>query len=134
MLQAYATGLAATTGQAVSFPNVERIGTTVTAAIGSTTVQLNAPGVYMVSFNATGTTTDAGTFGFQMHRDGNAVPQAQAATNTTTTAGENAAVSFQTLMSVNRCCQSANGVVLSFIYTGDAGTIALANVVVTKVR
>lgn len=132
MLQAYATGLAATTGQAVSFPNVERIGTTVTAAIGSTTVQLNAPGVYMVSFNATGTTTDAGTFGFQMQRDGNAVPQAQAAT--TTAAGDNAAVSFQTLMSVNRCCQSANGVVLSFIYTGDAGTIALANVVVTKVR
>lgn len=132
MLQAYVTGLSVAEGQDIAFPKVERIGTTVTGAIGSTTIQLNAPGVYMVSFNATGTTTAAGTFGFQMQRDGVAVPQAQA--SATTAAGDSAGVAFSTLMSVNRCCQSANGVVLSFRYTGGAGTVNLANVVVTKVR
>lgn len=135
MLQAYTTA-ATVTGSGsenIAFSKVEFTDSTATANPGAATIKLNAPGVYMVNFNATGTTTDAGTFGVQMYRDGELVEQATGAA--TTTAGSAAAISFSTLMSVSACCCGNNGgATLTFRYTGGAGTISLANVVVVKVR
>ena len=132
MLQAYSTNLTLTTNDLITFNTVEVIGRTVTGTAGSNTIMLNAPGVYFINFNASGTTTAEGTFGVQMLKDGVAEPQAQAAVETT--AGGEGAVAFSTLISVGRsCCCQNNRVALTFEYTGGDGT-GLANVVVTKVR
>lgn len=132
MLQAYSTDLAVTAKQLIAFQTVEAIGTTVTATADSTTIMLNAPGVYYIAFNADGTTTEAGTFGVQMNKNGVAEPQAMA--SNATLAGGEASVAFSTLMSVKKsCCCQNNAVSLTFEYTGSDGT-AMANVVVTKVR
>ena len=132
MLQAYSTNLTLATNDLIAFNTVEAIGRTVTGTAGSSTIMLNAPGVYFINFNASGTTTAEGTFGVQMLKDGVAEPQAQAAVETT--AGGEGAVAFSTLISVGRsCCCQNNRVAVTFEYTGGDGT-GLANVVVTKVR
>ena len=132
MLQAYSTNLTLTTKTLITFDTVEAIGRTVTATAGGNTIMLNAPGVYFISFNASGTTTEAGTFGIQMLKDGVAEPQAQA--SMATTAEGEGAVAFSTLISVGRsCCCQNNRVAVTVEYTGGDGT-GLANVVVTKVR
>ena len=132
MLQAYSTNLTLATNDLIAFNTVEAIGRTVTGTAGSSTIMLNAPGVYFINFNASGTTTAEGTFGVQMLKDGVAEPQAQAAVETT--AGGEGAVAFSTLISVGRsCCCQDNRVAVTFEYTGGDGT-GLANVVVTKVR
>lgn len=132
MLQAYTAKYDIAGEGNIPFNDVDIVGGTVTATSGGTEISLNAHGIYYVAFNATGSTTAAGTFGFQMYRDGSAVIQAQAETDTG--AGEEGAVSFSTLMSVSRRCCCQSGVTLAFAYTGSAGTINLANVVITKVR
>lgn len=133
MLQAYSTNFTVSTKDYIQFQTVEAIGGTVTATAGGTTITLNAPGVYYIAFNATGTTTETGTFGVQMNKNGAAEPQAQA--SMTTTAEGIGTVSFSTLMSVKKsCCCQNNAVSITFEYTGGDGTVAAANVIVTKVR
>ena len=133
MLQAYSTNLTLATKALITFNTVEAIGRTVTATAGGNTIMLNAPGVYFISLNASGTTTEAGTFGVQMNKNGVAEPQAQA--SMTTTAEGVGTVAFSTLMSVKKsCCCQNNAVTLTFEYTGGDATDTTANVVVTKVR
>lgn len=132
MLQAYSTNLTVATKDLLTFQTVEAIGRTATASAGGNTIMLNAPGVYYIAFNASGTTTDVGTFGVQMLKDGVAEPQAQSSVSTI--AEGNGAVAFSTLISVQKsCCCQNNRVAITFEYTGGDGT-AITNVVVTKVR
>lgn len=133
MLDTYSQNISVTADTIIPFnTNALRKNCTVMHSDGSTAIKLARPGVYAVYFNATGTTTDAGTFGVQMLNGGTAVPQAAA--STTTAAGDTASVNFSTLVFVSPSCSCVNNSTsLSFQYTGSAGTIANANTLVLKV-
>lgn len=133
MLETYSQNLTVTANTTIPF-NVNSLkkNCTVTHTEGSTSISLNKAGVYAVYFNAVGTLTDAGTFSAQMLKDGNTV--AQAVSGATAGAGETANISFSTLVFVNPSCSCVNNkATLTFSYTGGAGTIANANVIVLKV-
>ncbi len=132
MIQVYSTGIASTANQVISWANrgIQR-GTTATLAADNQAINLNAPGVYEVSVNGYGTTTAAGTFGFQLNGDGNAI--VRAAGSITTDAGEIGTVAFSTLIAVNGVYGSGTKAALTLTYTGGAGTITLVNMTVKKV-
>jgi len=133
MLDTYSQNISVTADTIIPFnTNALRKNCTVMHSDGSTAIKLARPGVYAVYFNATGTTTDAGTFGVQMLSNGTAVPQAVA--SATTAAGGTANIGFSALVFVNPSCNCVNNsTALSFQYTGSAGTITNANVLVLKV-
>lgn len=133
MLDTYTQDITTTTGTVIPFNvNALQKGNAVTHTAGSTTIALNCTGLYKVDFNATGTTTDAGTFGFQMLNGGTEV--ANAVATTTTTAGASASVALSALVYVKPSCAcTSNKTAITFEYTGSAGTLASANAVIVKV-
>ena len=133
MLQAYTTNQAVETNDLISFSHVESaIDRTATAAIGSNEIALNAPGIYHVTGFVNGSPTGEGEVGVSVLLNGTVMEQS--AVLASAGAAGYAVVPIDTLISVNRCCPCQSATTLNFQYTGAAGTVALANVVVEKVR
>jgi hypothetical protein len=130
ILQTYSTNLNVNENDTIQLIN-NPVMTAGVERSSATVISLRKPGLYHVSVNATGTTTDAGTFGIQMSASGTDAPDALA--STTTTADAVASVSFETLVEVRAASNSSNAVPISFIYTGSAGNISLVNVIIEKV-
>ena len=133
MLQAYTTNQTVETNDLIAFSHVEAaIDRSATATIGGTEIKLNTPGIYHVTGYVNGTSTAEGEVGVTVLLNGTAMEQT--AVNASAAADGNATVPIDTLVSVNQCCPCQSGVTLTFQYTGSAGTVNLANVVVLKVR
>ena len=132
MLQAYSVNLTSTPNQIIPW-NTKAIqrGSTATLASDGQTINLNAPGVYEVSVSGYGSTTAAGTFGFQLNGDGAAIARAASSMSTGAAGVGNAA--FTALVAVNGVYGSGTKATLALTYTGAAGTINLASVTVKKV-
>lgn len=135
MLETSVQNLAVTANQAIAFgANNLQTGSTVTHTAGSTTVNLSSPGIYEVAFDAYGITTAAGAFGAQLSINGTADSTA-AASATTSAASDTAAISFSKLVRVAQSCACVNNAkTLTVVYTGSAGTIDNANLIVTKLK
>lgn len=101
-----------------------------TMSADNTKVRLNAPGIYQITLSASGTTTAAGEFAVQLYTDGTSVARASAVA--TTDAGASASVSFETLVEVKRS-NIGDVAELSIMYTGAAGEITVADLIVAKV-
>lgn len=132
MIEAYGSNITATQNMNVPFANkVVQTNWSVARNSDNETFELLMPGVYNVSFHGTATTAAAGDVSFQLLADGNALPQT--AVSATTGAGDIATVSFETnvRVAVSPMIQRAKLVVQ---YTGSAGTIDTADVIIKKVR
>lgn len=123
MLEVYGLNVNAGENSPVEFNNVSlRKGCTATLS-GNSTINLNKCGVYMVSVDASSTTTPT----IQLYKNGVAQPQAQS------TGG---ASSFVTLVQVdenNSCCACTSPTSLQIVNTGAAATFTNINCCVTKV-
>ena len=135
MLETNVQNLAVTANQTIAFgTNSLQTGCTVTHTAGSTAVSLNKPGIYEVAFNAYGITTAAGAFGAQLAVNGTTDTTA-ASSATTSAASDTAAISFTKLIRIPPSCACVNNAkTLTVVYTGSAGTIDNANLIVTKLK
>lgn len=133
-------GTSLATNEIVNFNTV--LDTDCRVANNNGTINIDKPGRYLIQFNSVGyntgeaTTPDAseGTYSFQLFNNGVAVSNAFArATSTANTAIAN--VSFETILTVNRsCCVVDNDANLTVQYLGQAGTMYLANIIITKLN
>ena len=135
MLETNVQNLTVTANQTIAFAsNTLQTGTTVTHTAGSTAISLNRPGIYEVSFNAYGITTDAGAFSAQLAINGTTDASATSSA-TTSAASDTAQIAFTKLVRVAPFCACVdNNKVLTIVYTGSAGTIDNANLIVTKLK
>lgn len=131
MLNLYSVDLTSAAAQIVEWgvKSIQR-GTSATLSQDKKTIYLNTPGVYEISVNGYGSTTAAGTFGFQLVGDGEDIVRGAASMSTAIGGTGNAA--FTALVAVNSAI-GTNKAAISVEYTGGAGTIDLANIVVKKV-
>jgi len=121
-----------TPNQIISWANkAAQRGTTATLAADNQTINLNAPGVYEITVSASGSTTAAGTFGFQLNGDGAAISRATA--SMTTGAGDTGSVSFATLVTVTGTYISGTKAAITLTYTGSAGEISNVTMIAKKV-
>lgn len=133
MIQAYSQNLAVTQGAAIPFNSTKlKTGCVVTQAQDKTTFYLNRPGIYLVQFDGYGSSTEAGSVGVQMAVDGVNCPVGTV--QATTAAGSLQPISFYTLVGVEAVCRCTGGKKLTVNYTGTAGTLSLANIIITKLR
>lgn len=139
MLQLYTestAGVVVTENADIVFTNkAVGIGCVATANTPTNTVQLNAPGVYEVSFDATisASAAAASTINVIMENNGVDMPQAQAAaTSDSTTDMES--ISFTSLVTVRPSnCFINNTARLTFNVRGSEAMLYNANVVVKRV-
>jgi len=133
MLETYSQNIAITADAIIPLNvNALKKNCTVMHTEGSSTISLTRPGVYAVYVSATGSTTDAGTFGAQLLKNGTAVTQATA--SATTAAGSTANISFSTMVFVAPSCNCVNNKgAVTLQYTGSVGTIANIDVTILKV-
>lgn len=133
MLQAHSSNIAVTANTNIAFNNVDvETGCVALLSNGGTTIKLNRPGIYRVDFNAYGSSTEAGSIGAQLQVDG--VNSNQASSAATTSAGSPQAIGFSTLIKVGRYCPCRNvSKTVNVVYTGSAGTLTLANIIVSKI-
>lgn len=131
MLDAYSVNAAVTANSNIVFNN-KKIETGVTAVLTNNgdTIALNRPGIYSVSVHAYGGATSTGAIAIQLYTNENPIERAVAKANTATGAVANLA--FSTLISVDRAA-AGNIATFNVRYTGDAGTLNIVEVVVTKV-
>lgn len=133
MLQAYTTNQAVATNDLIAFSRVEAaVDRSATLPIGGTEITLNAPGIYHITGYVNGTPTADGEVGVSVLLNGDVMEQTTVTANAL--ADNYAVVPIDTLVSVNRCCPCQPTTRISIQYTGAAGTVNLANVVVLKVR
>lgn len=131
MIELYSTNIASTNGMTVPWNGkAAQAGASATLNSDGETISLNRVGTYEVTVNGFGSTTEAGTFGFQLNGNNGAIVRS-AASETTTAAGVGS-VSFTTLVVVTSSTYG-NTAEITVTYTGGAGTISLANIVVKKV-
>lgn len=131
MIDLYSVDLTSATAQTIQW-NVKTLqrGTSATLDRDKTTIYLNEPGAYRVHVHGYGTTTAAGTFGFQLTGDG--VDIVRGAASMSTAAGAVGSVAFSTPVAVNRAA-GVDKAALNLVYTGGAGTISLVEIGVEKV-
>lgn len=111
----------------------DRILTGCTATRNGQTFQLNKPGYYYVTFNASASTSGtAGIVTVQLNNGGQIVPGAVASFNSESTANtEN--VSFSTIIRVPpSCCAINNTANLTLVNTGVSAIYNNVNVNITK--
>ena len=132
MLQAYTTNQAVETNDLLSFSHVEAVDSSATAIINGSEIKLNSPGIYHITGYVNGTPTADGEVGVSVLLNGTAMEQTAVTENAL--ADNYAVVPIDTFVSVNRCCPCQGPVVVTIQYTGAAGTVNLANIVVLKVR
>lgn len=132
MLQAHSSNIAVTANTNIAFNNTDvETGCVALLSNGGTTVKLNRPGIYRVDFNAYGSSTEAGSIGAQLQVDG---VNSKASSAATTSAGSPQAIGFSTLIKVGRYCPCRNvSKTVNVVYTGSAGTLTLANIIVSKI-
>ena len=131
MLEAYSENVAVTEGQQITFQIVKGNNRVVTGSNGNSTLYLNAPGNYIVSFDLTATATDAGNIACQMLING--VADSRTAIMQTVGAGETGNISFTVPVTHRTCCCKNGGTALTFGYTGSAGTINIAHATIWRV-
>lgn len=135
MLEAYATNQTISASSPVPFTSVSLKKGHTASFSGTSSIQLNRAGVYMVCATVTGTPAAAGTASIQLYRDGVAQPQAIAsATPVLTSVG--VTLPICTLVQVThdngcKCCQAP--VNIQLVNTGVGLTSANTSIVVTKV-
>lgn len=136
MLETYSQNITVAQNVAIPFNNVSiKKGCTATKT-ATNTIALNKCGVYMIAFDASGSTTGtSGNIVVQMSKDDTLQPQALTAAASTATA-DIEALSFVTLVQVSennscRCCDSPT--IIRFVNTGVPTTFVQANVTVTKI-
>lgn len=132
MINLYSNNVTSTTGMTIQW-NGKAVQRGVTATLDSDgqTIRLNESGVYRVTINGYGSTTAAGTFGFQLVGDGANIVRAAGGTNTD--AGGLGNVCFATDVAVNGAYGVPAKASLKVTYTGGAGTINLVSIIVEKV-
>ena len=144
MLQTYtynSTGLTLNTNDSVLF-NVDSIDTDcrVDHTSGTTAIEIDKPGFYMVSFNSFGYNTGAvvegtpytGTYTFQLFDKGVAVQNAVASASSTADT-DIVNLSFSTIIQVRPSCRAIdNNAVFTVNYLGQEGTVNLANLSIFK--
>ena len=107
-------------------------GCTVSHTPGTTTFTLNKPGYYYVTFNTTFTTTETGDATVELRNGGIAIPGASASA-TITTIGNVKSLAFATIVRVLPSCAAIDNTAnLTFVATGIAPTVTIANVNITK--
>lgn len=145
MLETYsvsALGVEIATDAGVVFNiNSEDTDCRISHVAGTSVIEIDKPGYYLINFSSTGYNTGAastvdssdGTYSFQLFNNGVAIQNAQArATSTAST--DIANVGFQTILRVNRSCPVVdNNASLEVRYLGQAGTILNANLTILKV-
>ena len=126
------TSQAVTTNGTLTF-TADRILTGCTATRNGATFQLNKPGYYYVTFNATASATDTvGLLTVELYNNGVAVPGAEAST-TTTVAGNVSNYAFSTIVRVPpSCCMVDNTARLTVVNTGVDATYTNVNINITK--
>jgi hypothetical protein len=131
MLEANSQTLTVTTNTNITFAN-KNLQTGVTAVLGNdnATVSLNRAGIYRVDFTAYGASTAEGTIGAQLYANGNAVNRASSVA--TTAAGAPQSISFAALVAVGNTVQGQTATI-NVRYTGSAGILNNANLIVTKI-
>lgn len=142
MYQAYLSntqGASLATNQDVDF-NVEVLDTDCRISSNGTNIKINKPGRYLVEFSSIGYNTGAastpdssdGTYSFQLNN--NSIPVVSGAARSASTADTDIAnVYFSTIVTVRpSCCMVDNNANLTVTYLGQAGTVFLANIIITK--
>ena len=133
MISSYnTTSQAVTTNGTLTF-TTDRILTGCTATRNGATFQLNKPGYYYVTFNATASATDTvGLLTVELYNNGVAVPGAEAST-TTTVVGNVSNYAFSTIVRVPpSCCMVDNTARLTVVNTGVDATYTNVNINITK--
>lgn len=131
MLEAYSNTLTVTTNTNITFNNKSiQTGATAVLENDNATISLNRAGIYRVDFTACGASTAEGTISAQLYANGTAVNRAVSVA--TTAAGAPQAINFATLVSVGRAAQGQTAI-LTVKYTGSAGILSNADIVVTKI-
>ena len=131
MLEANSQTLTVTANTDLTFANIN-IQTGITAVLDSdkATIRLNRPGIYRVDFTAYGSSTAAGTIGAQLYANDTAVNRASSVA--ITAAGAPQAIAFSTLVAVGST-MAGKTAKLNVKYTGAAGILNNADVIVTKI-
>ena len=133
MISSYnTTSQAVTTNGTIAF-TTDRILTGCTATRNGATFQLNKPGYYYVTFNATASATDTvGLLTVELYNNGVAVPGAEAST-ATTVADNVSNYAFSTIVRVPpSCCMVDNTARLTVVNTGVDATYTNVNINITK--
>ncbi len=134
MLEAYSQNVTVLTNTAIPFNSTSIQKGCTAVKSGSTTIQLNKCGVYMVEVDGSATATADGNVSIQLRKNGTLQPQAiSTATGTTTTV---VPVGFTTLVQVsenNSCRCYDSPTVLTIDNVGVGATFNQVNVVVTKI-
>lgn len=133
MLQAHSNTITVTSNTNIVFNNIDvETGCVALLANSGTVIKLNRPGIYRVDFNAYGASTEAGSIGAQLQVDGVNINRASSVATTAAEAPQ--AISFSTLIKVGRYCPCRSvGKTVNVVYTGSAGTLTLANIIVSKI-
>lgn len=103
---------------------------------GNTSFTISAPGVYVLTFHATASsTTAASPFTVQLYRNGVAVPGV-VTTITSTAAGDVQTLSAQTMVSVLPSCASINNTTsLQWVVTSaEPGTVTNADFTIFRLK
>lgn len=100
---------------------------------GDTSFKITAPGRYLVSFNAIGSTTAEQQVGAQLYENGVAVPSAQAIM-TSAAAADNNNLSFTTIINIPKSCACVDNSKVYQIISVNAATFSYANLVIYKLR
>lgn len=100
---------------------------------GSTSIEITKPGLYLVNFNAEGSTAAAsGNMTAQLFRNGVSVPGATASA-ASSAAADIESISFSKVILVRpSCCAVDNRTTLTFVNTGVAALYTTVNVNVIK--
>lgn len=124
MLEAYSLNAEVESMQPIPFNNVTLKKGCTTELSGTSTIQLNKCGVYMVSVDA----SSAATTTIELYKNGVEQPQAQSTGSSPT---------FITLVQVtenNSCCPCATPTTLQVLNVDDAtATFTNVNIVITKI-
>lgn len=135
MFQAYSnTSTNYTQNSIVSFPKTKNPDDRIN--FNGTEIIIKSPGKYLVQFNGIGSSgTSASPFTVQLFKDDAAVPDA-ISTITSTLANEQHTLSFNTIITIPRsCCVVDNTSSFTVVATSAvAGALALANIIITKLR
>ena len=100
---------------------------------GSTTITLNEPGIYLINFDAEGSTA-GGTGGFtvELYKNGVAVPGATSTSGSTSTTDVET-IGFSKIIQVKpSCCAIDNTANLTFVNTGESSIYTTISVNVIK--
>ena len=135
MLELYSLNIDVEQNGSIPFNNVD-LAKGCTAVLASpATVQFNKSGVYMIDVSASIEPAAAGDVSIQLAKDG--VLELGSFSTATGAADETTALGFTALVQVNRnnepCNCSSNPVTCQLINTGQAGTMPIVRMVVTKI-